>query len=137
LSQVVSSANPVPVQEVSQALSFYDVAIVLGSDKTGNDLYALPNKFFQSVQAGLMIICGPNPAVAKLVQEHHLGIVLPDWRAESLVRAVKSLTPEIVADYRSKVFEARHSLSEQRSREVFMKGIARLMSTESTDGGNQ
>jgi hypothetical protein len=136
LSKVVSNSDPVPVQEVSKALSNHDIAIVLGSDKTGNDLYALPNKFFQSVQAGLMIICGPNPAVSKLVQEHQLGIVLPDWSSESLIRAVQELTPEVVAKYRSNVLLARHVLSEEKSREVFMNGISLLMTARSVDGGS-
>lgn len=136
LSAVVSHAQPVPVQEVSQALSRYDIAVVLGSNKTGNDLHALPNKFFQSVQAGLMIICGPNPAVSKLVDQHQLGIVLPDWSAESLVKAIQGLSPEDVQYYRSRVLSARNALSEARSREVFMDGLSRLMTNGSTEVGS-
>lgn len=135
LGDLVTSSDPVAVFDVSRALSKHDIALVLGSDKTGNDLYALPNKFFQSVQAGLMIICGPNPAVAKIVREHQLGIVLPNWEADSLTSAVQGLSVQDVEAFKAKTRDARFHLSESHSREVFIRGVSRLLSNNKGNRG--
>ncbi len=133
LGATVRNEPPVNVASVSQALCQHDIALVLGSNRTGNDLYALPNKFFQSIQAGLMIICGPNPAVAEIVREYGLGIVLPDWKRKSLVRAILSLELDQIEHFKANVRASRFDLSESKSKQVFVDGVKEILESRVRD----
>lgn len=126
LSERVQIRLPVKVTDVVEALTEYDISLVIGSNATNNDLNSLPNKFFQSVQAGLMIICGPNPAVRRLVEEGQLGWVLDDWDAELLAQVLEELDQHSVKGYKlnSRTFAA--GVSEAFSRSIFLEILQEL-----------
>lgn len=131
LTEVVTIKAPVPVSEVVRELSSYDISLVIGSNATNNDLNSLPNKFFQSVQAGLMIICGPNPAVKRLVEIGNIGVVLSDWSSEELKVRIDSLTVSEVNEFKKSAEVFAPSISEGRSEETFKAIIKSL--TERSD----
>jgi glycosyltransferase involved in cell wall biosynthesis len=92
--------EPVPFVKLISTLNSYDVAVIFFPDGTVNNLYGLPNKFFEAIQARLMIITTPLPDMAKLVLEHDLGIVLPSYSLDALDDCLKQLTPSIVEHHK-------------------------------------
>jgi len=86
--------EPVPFTDLIPTLNEYDVAIIFFPDETVNNRYGLPNKFFEAVQARLMIITTPLPDMAALVHQHDLGIVLPSYSVEALADCLRKLTLE-------------------------------------------
>ena len=61
-----------------------------------NAEYALPNKFFDFVQARLAHAVGPAPEMARLVREYGLGVVSDDFSVESFTAALRTLDAEAV-----------------------------------------
>ncbi len=92
---------PVTPGELGERLAENDLGIFVLPPVTFNYLHTLPNKFFDYVQARLGIIVGPTPEMASLVQEHGLGVVLPDFAAPSLARALEDLSPEQIAGFKT------------------------------------
>ncbi len=85
--------SPVPSAELIETLNDYDVGIhVLPPTNTNNEL-ALPNKFFDYVQARLALVIGPTPSMVEILREHDLGIVTADFEPASLTAALDALTP--------------------------------------------
>lgn len=128
LEDKVRFREPVPVRQMVDELTQYDVSLVIGSNATSNDLHALPNKLFQSLQAGLMIICGPNPAVRSLVERGNFGLCLSDWDNEELWQLIDGLDSKAINYFKRNAVAFSPELSESKSRSVFRELISRLTS---------
>ena len=66
-----------------------------------NNFYALPNKFFDFVQAGLAIAVGPSPAMAKIVNDNRLGIVATDFSPNSLAHDLNAMSIDNLRAFKS------------------------------------
>lgn len=128
LSEKVNFQDPVPLNSMVRELTSYDVSLVIGSNATSNDLHSLPNKFFQSLQAGLMIICGPNPAVRALVEKGGLGISLSAWDVDELVESVNGLDSQRINYHKGKARGFAPQVSQSKSRILFREIISGLTS---------
>lgn len=115
--------DPVTPGELVERLGRCDVGVFVLPPLTFNYLNTLPNKFFDYVQARLGIIVGPSPEMAALVGEHGLGVVTPDFTAESLARALDELTPEQVASFKA----ASHAIAREYSAQEQVLGWARAI----------
>lgn len=93
--------DPVPYRELIQTLNGYDLGVHLLPPLNFNQHWALPNKFFDYVQARLGVIVGPSPEMARLVDEYGIGLVLPDFNPSSLAAALESLTAQRVAAFKA------------------------------------
>src|SRR5699024_12205372 len=89
--------DPVAADEVVPTLNSYDVGVYSLPPISFNFRWALPNKFFDFVQARLALLIGPSPEMAALVREHDLGVVAEDFTPAAFAAAVDALTAEQVA----------------------------------------
>ena len=87
--------NPVPFAELVAKLTEFDLSLVPGSNATEHDIYALPNKLFESIQARLPLVVGPNPSVARVVSSYQIGAVATNWTSRAFYEAVVSLEEDI------------------------------------------
>lgn len=92
--------EPVGTDEVVGTLNAYDVGVYSLPPISFNFRHALPNKFFDFVQARLAVVVGPSPEMAALVQEHGLGVVADDFSPQALARALDALAPQEVAGFK-------------------------------------
>jgi len=67
----------------------YAFSIVYWSPVRENQFYACPNKFFESLAAGVPVVSAPHPQTRELIEAHGCGIVLDDWSAEAFVRGLR------------------------------------------------
>jgi glycosyltransferase involved in cell wall biosynthesis len=109
-NQNIRFCEPVPFVQLIPTLNTYDVAVIFFPDGTVNNLYGLPNKFFEAIQARLMIITTPLPDMAALVEEHDLGIVLPSYSVEALDDCLRELTPAMVEHHKRAAHLAANKL---------------------------
>lgn len=112
---------PVAHSELVKTLSAYDVAVILLPPVTQGNLFSMPNKFFESVHAGLAIAIGPNPDMRGLVQENDMGIVISDWSGRELARKLALTSQERIGQLKSGARHAAAKLSEQNSKERFLQ----------------
>jgi hypothetical protein len=89
--------DPVGVSEVARALNDCDLEVIFFPPRFANNVYALPNKFFEAVQARLGVIIGHSPEIEPFVRTHALGLVVDGWGVTQLVDAVNALTPDEIA----------------------------------------
>lgn len=82
---------PVPTSQIVAATREYDIGLFLLPPTNLNYRFALPNKFFEFVQARLAVAIGPSPEMARLVREHDLGIVADDFAPATLARQLGAL----------------------------------------------
>lgn len=85
---------PVPFEQIARMLKDYDVGVCFFPPQGFNNLHALPNKFFEYVQARLAIAIGPSPDMKVLVERYGLGVVSPSFEAEDMISVLNPLSAE-------------------------------------------
>jgi glycosyltransferase involved in cell wall biosynthesis len=117
----------VPVDAIPEATLDYDVGVYLLEPTNFNSLHALPNKFFEFIQARLAVVIGPSPEMARLVREFDCGVVAEDFRLQSLVSALAALTPESLVRFKQNADSAAEALSWERESEKLLALVRTLL----------
>ncbi|AVL96690.1 glycosyltransferase [Microbacterium paraoxydans] len=118
---------PVPSAELIETLNDYDVGIhVLPPTNTNNEL-ALPNKFFDYVQARLALVIGPTPSMVEILRHHDLGIVTADFEPASLTAALDALTPEEVEGFKARSHASAAELSAEPQNDIWHRAIQAIV----------
>ena len=112
--------DPVPPAELPAVLNGYDVGIYSLPPANLNAQLALPNKFFDFVQARLALAVGPSREMAREVRERGLGVVAADFSAGALRAALLRLDPAALAAAKAASHRAAAELSADREREVVL-----------------
>lgn len=119
--------DPVPYAELVPRLNEYDLGLSIFPPTTFNLAWCLPNKFFDFVQARLGVIVGPSPEMTTFVEQYGIGVVLPDFEAASLARALEALTPEAVSAYKAASAAHAEGLSSESQGSIWDGLVARVM----------
>jgi glycosyltransferase involved in cell wall biosynthesis len=117
--------DPVPTPEIPRALNAYDLALVVIPPITENEREALPNKFFESIQARLAIITGPNPTMAHIVNDLNIGVVTNAWKSKDIVEGVLTLSVGEIERLKANVHSVSSRFSSDSDQATFQKTISR------------
>lgn len=122
----ITFRDPVPYSQLVATLQGYDVSIVFLPPTNFNLANALPNKFFEAVQARLGVIVGPSPAMVQLVNQYGFGTVTDGFSTEALTATLRSLTPEMVSQWKQAAHQAAHALSAEQQVKQWETSIAKI-----------
>jgi hypothetical protein len=114
---------PVPYRELIVTLNAYDLGVHILAPTNYNNLYALPNKLFDYVQARLGVIVGPSPEMAAIVHSHDLGVVSKDFTAESLADVLRGLTRDSVAEWKTHAHDSARALSAEEQVQTWRRAV--------------
>ncbi len=118
--------EPLPYEELITRLNEYDVGVPLIPPTNFNNRCALPNKFFDYVQARLGVIIGPSAEMRHVLERYHLGAVADDFTAAALTRTLDALTVEQVNEWKSAAVDAAHALSAETQAKAWANAIEAL-----------
>ena len=96
-----------------------------------NNRWALPNKFFDYVQARLGVIIGPSPEMARVLTEHGFGAVAAGFTAADLAAVLDGLVPATVAGWKQASDASARALSGESQAEAWAEAIDRLVGARS------
>lgn len=126
-SERIRFPDPVPYNQLIERLNEYDLGIHVIAPTNFNNRWALPNKFFDYVQARLGVIIGPTSEMRRLLDASELGAVADDFETPALTRVLNSVTPDIVRTWKSNAAAAARTLSSEAQVEVWGKAIETLL----------
>lgn len=118
---------PVPTTEIIPATTGYDIGLFLLPPTNFNYRCALPNKFFEFVQARLAVAIGPSPEMARLVHQHELGVVAADFTPATLAAALRPVTAAQVDAWKHGAHRAADVLCWERESAKLRGEINRLL----------
>ncbi len=119
--------DAVPMLELPRFLNQFDVGVYILQPTNFNNYHALPNKFFEFVQARLAVAIGPSPEMARLVRRHDLGLVAPDFEPSTLAGLLTALDRPRLATYKRNTDTAARALSAQPARRGVLELVARCL----------
>jgi glycosyltransferase involved in cell wall biosynthesis len=126
-SERIKFPDTVPYSHLIARLNEYDVGIHIVAPTNFNNRWALPNKFFDYVQARLGIVIGPSAEMVRFVEQHELGAVTDGFGGPDLTRVLDVLTPDAVRTWKSRADAAAQALSSESQVELWGAAIAALV----------
>ena len=126
-NQRVRFVEPVAMPEICRQLNRYDVGIYLLPPVNFNHEHALPNKFFEFIQARLAVAIGPSTEMARIVEEYSLGVIADSFEPEALAAALEQLTDESIHGYKLAADGAARKLNYEAAGRVLLHEIERLV----------
>lgn len=118
--------KPVAFHEIIEYISEYDLGVYSLAPASFNNQMALPNKFFEFIQARLPMVIGPSPVMANLVNKYQIGEVAEDFSSTALVKIIDSLEDRNLILYRSNLEKAAEELSMEKFDRVLLEKINTL-----------
>jgi hypothetical protein len=119
--------HPVPPSEIIAATRDFDVGLFLLPPTNLNYRFALPNKFFEFLQARLAIAIGPSPEMARLVRAHDVGVVADDFAPASLARQLERLDAAAIDRLKQASHRAADRLCWEEAQGPFRALVDRLL----------
>lgn len=112
--------------EIIPFISTYDLGVYSLAPLSFNNQMALPNKFFEFVQARLPMVIGPSPVMRRYVEKYQIGKVCSDFGIKSLVEAIRSISKEELLTFRSNLDLAAKELSMENFESELLKKVKEI-----------
>ncbi|MEJ5273485.1 MAG: capsular biosynthesis protein, partial [Spirochaetota bacterium] len=125
--QKIRFLNPVSFNDIIPTMNKYDIGLYLLEPTGINTKHALPNKFFEYIQARLMIAIGPSIEMEKLVLKYKLGIVSKTFKPKDLANLLNDLTNEDIWKYKINSDNASHELCFEKESKKLLKIIEEII----------
>lgn len=100
LGERVTFEPAVPSDQVVSAAAKADIGIFLLSNSTTHACFAMPNKIFEYMQAGLMIVSSNLPEVGNIIEKNKCGILLDGDNPAAISACLEMLTLEKIDEYK-------------------------------------
>lgn len=119
--------EPVAMQDICQRLNEFDVGVYLLPPVNFNHEHALPNKFFEFIQARLAVAIGPSPEMATLLRQYDCGVVATSFEPQALASALQALDAQAVSRFKSASNVAAGDLNYERGGQILLGEVERLL----------
>lgn len=115
----ITFLDPVPTQEIPRFINQFDMGVFLLDPVNFNYEHALPNKFFEFMQARLGIAIGPSKEMKYILEENQLGVVSEDFDVASLAKKINSLQVEDVSKFKANAHKVALEYSNEGNKRVY------------------
>ncbi|PAF52443.1 capsular biosynthesis protein [Helicobacter sp. 13S00477-4] len=119
---------PVPFEELIPFSSDYDLGLYIIPPTTLNLKYALPNKFFEYIQARLGLIIAPSIELIPFVKTFKNGIITKDFHPKNIATSINSLQTDDIKHYKQNSHKAAKILNLQNNQEKLDSILKQLFS---------
>jgi glycosyltransferase involved in cell wall biosynthesis len=95
-SERIRLIPPVPMTELVREATLFDIGIFALPGNSQHNKFALPNKFFEYIMAGMALCVAGLPEMAALINQYGIGITIPQINAAAIAAAVNQFDRELV-----------------------------------------
>lgn len=123
----VNILEPVNYANINKMLSNYDIGLYLLKDNSFNHKYALPNKLFEFIQAGLCLAFSPIYESANLINKYNVGIVSDNYEAENIANKIRKISDTKLNEYKRNSRNAAEILNSENNNKTMEAIIKELL----------
>ena len=115
-------------QHLAEYVGAADLEVMMIEPVVQSYYYALPNKFFESIQAEVPVIASDLPEMRRIVDQYHIGLCCKPNDVEELCRCIDKLREDAVFYARCKenLKIAKQDLCWEKERNVLEQAFATL-----------
>ncbi|CAO1652888.1 glycosyltransferase family 1 protein [Salinibacterium sp. NSLL150] len=115
--------EPVAYTELVNTVAEYDVALSFIPPTNASKALALPNKFFEAIQARVGVIIGPGPEMTPLIERYGVGESTDDYSVESLRKTLHGLDKQRVEAWKQAAHRAAPELSSEEQVKIWFDAV--------------
>lgn len=119
--------EPVDMRRLPEELNQYDIGCYLFKPNSINIAFALPNKFFEFIQARIAIAVGPVPEMGRYVREYGLGIVSGSYEPASMAAELAKLDRNAIMKFKRAADASAYELSAAPNAKILERMVAELL----------
>jgi glycosyltransferase involved in cell wall biosynthesis len=135
LADRVVLSPAVPMTALVREAAAFDLGFFALPGSSRHNEFALPNKFFEYVMAGLALCITDLPEMARLIRDYELGVTFPSIEPEAIAAAVNTLDPERIDRYKRNALAAARELCWEQESERLLAPYDALFDRRSTNFG--
>jgi len=124
LTNRVALVPPVPMTALVREASVFDVGFFALPGHSRHNEFALPNKFFEYMMAGLALCVTHLPEMARLVREYDVGVTFGSIDPAMIAMAINTLQPSNIDRYKRNALEAARELCWERESEILVSAYS-------------
>lgn len=102
---------PVSFSDIIPFSSLYDIGLYHITPSTFNLKHALPNKFFEYIQATLALAITPNEELIPFVRKYNNGVISQNFKPSFMAQTINALDTKTIQKYKEKSQEAAKILN--------------------------
>ena len=114
LQDRVRLAPPVPMTDLVREAATSDVGFFALPGHSRHNEFALPNKFFEYVMAGLALCTTDLPEMARLIREYELGVTIAAVEPAAIAAAINALDLDRIDSFKRNALTAARELCWER-----------------------
>jgi hypothetical protein len=122
----VSFKEPVKFTDIHKMLTLYDIGFCYMSTDVTNTMYSLPNKFFEYVQARLVLAINPAPDMVKIAKNYGMAVIAEDFSNLSMINALDKLDIEEYNALKDGVKRAARDLCWEQESKKFVSLVLKI-----------
>jgi hypothetical protein len=115
------------MEQIASTIHDYDIGIFLLPPVNFNYAMALPNKFFEFVQARLAVAIGPSPEMVRIAEQYGFGIISDSFDPHEMATRIAQLSAIDIDALKLKADTAARELNATRTLEIFTQQVDRLV----------
>lgn len=116
VSDRVTFEDAVPFDRIVSAANRADIGYFVQENISRQKQYALPNKFFEYIMAGLALCVNDFPEMAALVNRYNLGKLVHGTDPLEIARIINSFTHDELLEYKQQSLRAASELCWENER---------------------
>ncbi len=133
LTERVHFLEPVSPDAIRDTIRDADVGITMLEDTCLNHRYALPNKLFDYIHAGLPVLGADLPEIRAVIARHDIGMTASPNHPEHVAEAMKAmLDAQKQSRWRANIPAARQAYSWEEASLFFLTGVDEALGRRST-----
>lgn len=103
--------EPIAPTEITRTINQYDIGFYILKPFPFNHFAALPNKFFEFINAGLALCISPTPGMAQLARQFDFSLISETYEPQEIAQKLNMLTPERIMEMKNNAHEASNLLN--------------------------
>lgn len=124
LTERVHFFEPVPPDAIRDAIRDADAGITMLEDTCLNHRYALPNKLFDYIHAGLPVLGADLPEIRAVIARHDIGVTASPNHPEQVAEAMKTmLDAQRQSRWQANLSTARQAYTWEMASQSFLAGV--------------
>lgn len=125
--KTVKILPPLKSSEIVSTINRYDIGVYMIPPVNFNYANALPNKFFDFIQARLALAIGPLPEMANIVKQYDIGIVSESFSPESMAKILNELSPDDIMRFKKNTENAARHFNAGKNEQIFSEVVLKLL----------
>ncbi|MCB1562585.1 MAG: glycosyltransferase [Alphaproteobacteria bacterium] len=119
--------SPVLYDRIIPEANKADIGYFVHKDTSPQKRFALPNKFFEYISAGLALCVSDLPEMAKITKDYDLGVLVNGYSAEEVAAQMNVLNRKDIDRYKLNALKAAQSLCWEQEAPVMVEAYNRVL----------